>query len=130
MFGLMGSKNKEVKDDVKVVLDLDAIEPRPVSFNLAGKRHIVKPVSVGQFGRVYDECVRIDVKAQAKKIDSDAISAAYAQALAPICPSITKDVIGSMTRKQQAAFFLFVFKVMSGEAFDMADIDKTDEKKN
>ena len=127
-------KDVEVLDEVgnalKVVVDFDQLRPKPVGFVLHGKKHIVQPVSTGDFGAIYNRCAEVDALAQKKKLEGDALHKAYCDALRPICPTLVKEDIAKMLPQQQNSFFMFVFKVMSGEAFDMPAITVPDEKKN
>jgi len=130
MISLPWGKKSEssVEGSVKVVLDLDRLLPKPIGLSLHGKTHQVHPVSVGAFAEIYDAVAKIDELNKAKRLKGKPLYKRYAQALAPIVPTITADDISGMSSQQMNAFFLFVFKTMSGEIFK--DVEEDSKKKH
>jgi hypothetical protein len=123
-------RDEQVQGGEGVVLDLDQLTPQPIRFRMYGKIHEARPVSVGQFGEIYNGITKIDALAVKKQLKGDKLYRAYIRALKPVCPTVSALDLAKMTRLQQVAFFLFVFKVISGEAFDLGDLAAGSEKKN
>ena len=126
---LFEQRDEQVQGGENVVLDLDQLTPQPVRFRMYGKIHSAHPVSVGQFGEIYNAISKIDSLAVRKKLSGDRLYRSYIRALRPVCPTLTAIDLAKMSRLQQVAFFLFVFKVISGEGFDPTPTTDA-EKKN
>ena len=116
--------------ETRIVLDLDKLIPKPVAFQLHNKKHIVYPITVEQFSVLYEKVAKIDKLVGEKKIAGDELTKAYSDAFKYVCPTMTPDIIKNMTKEQIDAFFIFMFKILSGDAFKLDELKDFDEKKN
>lgn len=115
-------------ENAKVVLDLDELIPKPVAFILDGKTHIVRPVSMEAFATTYQILSDIDADIKRKGLEGDVMNERYASAFESVVPTMTKEVFSKMVKSQREAFFIFIFQILSGEAFEMPSLEESKKK--
>ncbi len=118
---LLPTRQDHVSDDRDVVLDLDAINPKPIIITFKGKRYELKPLTLGEFLGVYQAFDRFrseavfEDKSNAKEM-TDKMVSAYTNLFKSVCPEFTKDVVKSMSSLQASTLLTQIVKIVNGSS--------------
>lgn len=118
---LLPTRQDHVSDDRDVVLDLDAINPKPVVIAFRGKRYEIKPIALGDFLGVYQAIERfkrdVDAKgdASAKEMTDNMVNA-YVNLFKSVCPELNKEVVKTMSASQASLLLLKIVEMVQGSS--------------
>jgi hypothetical protein len=118
---LLPTRQDHVSDDRDVVLDLDAINPKPIVISFKGKRYELKPLSLGDFLGVYQAFDRFRKEAtldgeQSAKEMTDKMVSAYSNLFKSVCPELTKEVVKTMSSAQASLLLTQIVKIVNGSS--------------
>jgi hypothetical protein len=118
---LLPTRQDHVSDDRDVVLDLDAINPKPIVITFRGNRYELKPIALGDFLSVYQAIERfkrdVDVKGDASaKEMTDNMIGAYVNLFKSVCPELNKDVVKTMSASQASLLLVKIVEMVQGSS--------------
>jgi hypothetical protein len=118
---LQPTRQDHEPDNRDVVLDLDAINPKPIVISYRGVKYDLKPISLGEFLTVYQALERFkrdaDFNPQSStKEMTDKMVGAYANLFKSVCPEMTLTVVKTMSSTQASYLLTKVVEMVQGSA--------------
>ncbi|HCW05860.1 MAG TPA: hypothetical protein DGG95_00650 [Cytophagales bacterium] len=109
-------KQKNAKP-TEMIADLDAMLVEPVSFQLHGKKHIIKPLETQQAFVLSNKFVQFQNNMTAKGLNPEEIMDGFYELIHAAVPTITRHDIEQAQSSQLTALFGFIVRSFTGELF-------------
>lgn len=92
-------RDKETETDTDVIVDLDALTTKKVTFILGGQTHVLLPITTQVFLEFWDQVLKFKKeKQETVKLQNEA----YYQCIAKVCRTITRREVEKMTLMQKS----------------------------
>lgn len=101
--------------DINLGADIDAVREKPFAFQLCGKIHVIKPMSVTEFVEVTEALAHLD-SLKVRKCTKEELLDAYEGLFRKACPSVSRTMIESINAAQVAALLDAIIQFMVGKA--------------